>query len=193
MPTYRSVAGRGFMLVGIVVAAWLALSMLIGGWWQVRAALARPDIAEDIAAIQSNIIRAARQAGQPAAPTVADFAGDWNHHGFVLSVQPDGSAEAIWRTYQDPAEAPAGHALLTFDRVDGRTAYGRVLWTTGPVWPLGPVELTEYDFGVGELRASTGAPPAAAPGGPGDGLTVCGPRLDWERARIAYPPYPCGA
>jgi hypothetical protein len=66
MPTYRSVAGRGFMLVGIVVAAWLALSMLIGGWWQVRAALARPDIAEDIAAIQSNIIRAARQAGQPA-------------------------------------------------------------------------------------------------------------------------------
>jgi hypothetical protein len=66
MHTYRTVAGRGFMLVGIAATAWLALSMLIGGWWQVRAALARPDIAEDIAAIQSNIIRAARQAGQPA-------------------------------------------------------------------------------------------------------------------------------
>jgi hypothetical protein len=67
MHTYRTVAGRGFMLVGIAATAWLALSMLIGGWWQVRAALSKTDAAEHWDAIGRNLGGFGRSlTGQPA-------------------------------------------------------------------------------------------------------------------------------
>lgn len=70
---------------------------------------------------------------QEAPPTLADVAGDWYRHGFVLTIAPDGSATASWRVYQwctDPAVAGAcdrsensqiingGQAELAFTSVD---------------------------------------------------------------------------
>jgi hypothetical protein len=72
-----------------------------------------------------------------AAPaSLADFAGDWWHHGFGLTVNPDGTADASWRTYawcgpgivgpcdriENDTILDGGHAMLAFTAADVASA-----------------------------------------------------------------------
>ena len=158
---------RAFTLVGIVTVAWLSLTILIGGWWQFRTALAKTDAAEHWASITRNIAFAASQIAVPDQPaaaspirhaqgklaSLAPFVGTWGRHGMRLVVAPDGSADASWRTYfscSDPGVTPpcdgiddvgfvyGGRSRMVFTSADGDTAYGTMLETNAPTAMLTP-------------------------------------------------------
>jgi hypothetical protein len=125
----------------------------------------------------------------------ADFVGTWHHHGYSLTIYPDGSAMAVWRTYDgDMPDAPGGQATLQFNRVEGRTLYGTVLSTTyvGARSARAELALTEYDYGVGFLTDPHDLVAPGAPYDPREGMTLCGPRFatapEWFRGTS-----PCGA
>lgn len=110
---------------------------------------------------------AARIADATAPRSLTDFAGGWGRHGFILSISADGSAEASWRVYtwckdngnRQPCDSVQGNGIISggkatfrFDRSDYRTILGTVLSSTDRErLPLGPVMLSEYDYGLGEL------------------------------------------
>jgi hypothetical protein len=48
---------------------------------------------------------------------MSDFAGDWWRHGFNLTINSDGSANATWRTYHWCSDSIPGAC----DRIDGNT------------------------------------------------------------------------
>jgi hypothetical protein len=119
----------------------------------------------------------------------SDFVGSWHHHGYVLTVYPDGSAVAVWRTYDgDKPEAPGGNAALRFSRVEGHTLYG----TNPNSATRASVALTEYEYGVGFLADEPNVAAPDAPYNPQAGVTLCGPRYatapEWFRGTS-----PCGA
>ena len=111
----------------------------------------------------------------PAAPaaaqsddTYAPIAGNWDHHGFFVAVDPDGRSRAIWRVYkwcQDRYAQPCdqiinneivsgGRAVIRFSGPDGSGAFqGEVFETTDPeTLDLGPVTLTPQDYDMALLQ-----------------------------------------
>ena len=134
-------------------------------------------------------------AAQP--ESFARFAGGWARHGFGLSIQPDGQARATWRTYrwcgpgvpqpcdsmQDNLITSGGQATLVFTRVEGASAYGRVLASTdSETFPAGgDIVLTLEPYGMARLW---------------DGVAwtdLCGPRFADEAPREVVESAPCGA
>ena len=95
------------------------------------------------------------------------FTGEWGRHGASLVVRGDGSAEAIWRTYNwcgseadtacdrmqdDGTIVPGGRAALVFSSAQGSTAGGQVLSSTDEEsLPVGPVSLTVRQNGTAVL------------------------------------------
>lgn len=180
--------------------------------------LTRLGFYDDVAITRRNIWSAVRQIGNQAAPAhaqstvpdlapadaeqaarfadslaprvLADFVGHWSHHGFWLDVQPSGTADVGWRTYdRDTIAEPGGQAIITFTRAQDRTAYGVVSGSNDTrLLPNGPIRLIEHAYGVGEL-VSDGWADVMTSYRP---FTVCGPRYgsapDWL-LRAA----PCGA
>jgi len=137
---------------------------------------------------------AARIAAATSPLSIPDFAGGWWHHGFSLGVNADGSAEASWRVYawckdngnKQPCDGMngnyilnGGRATLIFDRADYRTLYGTVTTSTDEkTLPLGPVALTEYDYGLGELVTAPGLKIPSAQRSMGNAHLLGGPRYD---------------
>jgi hypothetical protein len=131
---------------------------------------------------------------QETAPSLDAIAGNWEHHGFGLQVNADGSASAVWRTYRwcgpgvpEPCDQivnnriiSGGHADLTFsDQDESGTFHGQVEATSDPrLLDLGPVDLTPqaYDMALLEqgsfqlVLCGEDAPNQA----PGDVLESCG-------------------
>jgi hypothetical protein len=137
---------------------------------------------------------AAQAAVPETAPlTLQDFAGRWWLHGLSLTINPDGTGDMGWR--RGGAGVESGAATVRVDRVEGRTLYGTVLTANyQDAIVRGPFELTEYDYGIGELSDAR-VLGARAIGGPDDQFivdTLCGPRYadapSWFK-RIR----PCGA
>ena len=72
------------------------------------------------------------------ADTFAHFTGTWTRHGFGLTIEPNGSARAMWRTYQwcgpdvpEPCDSMQGKlivsgglATFTFGRVESSILIG---------------------------------------------------------------------
>lgn len=183
--------------IALAALAWLTLLVVVPPFVNdVARALAKTDAGEHWAAIGANVSRFGRylvgtpaQAAEAAPLTFADFVGSWHRHGYVLTIYPDGSAVAAWRTYDgDLPEAPGGHASITFTRVEGRTLYG----TNPNSATRQSVALTEYDYGVGFLTDEPTVVASNAPFDPQRGTTLCGPRFatapEWFRGTS-----PCGA
>lgn len=175
-----------------VLAALLALVVLT---WPAEAQLFPPSFPG------SDPAPAAQQAAVPS-PDFSSFAGAWARHGFGLTINADGSADAGWRVYAwcgDPGVVPpcdgkadpvthfltnGGQATMHFDRVDGPTAFGVVTDSTVlKSFPKGPVTFTLQDYGMGELQH----PDTGQRGAP-----LCGPHFpeapEWFRQT-----FPCGA
>jgi hypothetical protein len=194
MSRYRS----ALLALAILWGVFIALPFLWAFQRDFRTELAKTDAAESWAEIVTNLTMAAHQIGGPpaaaqaAAPTpmrFADFVGTWHRHGYSLTIYPDGSAVAAWRTYDgDLPEAPGGNATLRFDRVEGRTLYG----TNPNSATRQSVALTEYDYGVGFLTDDPAVVASNAPFDPQRGTTLCGPRFatapEWFTGTS-----PCGA
>jgi hypothetical protein len=108
----------------------------------------------------------ANVSAQDAAP-FAPIAGDWDRHGFGITVHGDGSSEAVWRIYQwcgpgvaEPCDRilnnnyleSGGHAQITFSGPDDSGVFqGEVTTTTDPsTLDLGGVTLTlqPYDMAL---------------------------------------------
>jgi hypothetical protein len=105
-----------------------------------------------------------------------DFAGEWVKHGFLLTVHPNGYAQASWRTYRwchEPGSGPCdyigsdrivdgGAANMYFDRLysnanlifdqvyfSGPTMTGQVMSTThATILRLGPVAMVLGAYGL---------------------------------------------
>jgi hypothetical protein len=105
----------------------------------------------------------AAQADKPFAPIL----GNWDRHGFGITVRDDGGSSAEWRIYQwcgpgvpEPCDriidnelVSGGHAVIRFSGgPDGSGAFqGEVLETTDPdTLDLGPMRLTpqQYDMAL---------------------------------------------
>lgn len=129
---------------------------------------------------------AARIAAATSPLSMGDFAGAWGRHGFSMNVNADGTATATWRTYDDTPANPKGKAAIQFDHADYRTLSGTVLSSSDrQLLPLGPVQLTEYDYGLGELVNARGLNLTSVDRGFGESVIVAGPRYasapDWVR------------
>jgi hypothetical protein len=133
------------------------------------------------------------QEDAPLAPIV----GDWERHGFFVSIDDDGSSSASWRVYvwcgpgvPDPCDTLAsnriydgGHADITFSGPDESGVFqGEVLNTSDPeTLDVGPLTLTLQDYGMALLQQGDNE------------MTVCGPHfleLAPESVRFSGP---CGA
>lgn len=186
-------------------------------WHAFTVALAKTDAAETWAETRANVSKsahyllsstprvAAQQPDQPAASAeqaarqavLAPFSGGWGKHGYQLSISPDGSGEATWRTYEwchrpgvkPPCDSIApdgiiqegGHAVLTFSSVEGRTAYGSMIDISDPAHLVRlSVSLTLQPEGTALMRSGDEARVRTAPGGPTDGRTLCGTLEAWQ-------------
>lgn len=136
--------------------------------------------------------------GDPLA--LAPFAGGWGKHGYSLTINPDGSGEAIWRVY-DRCGAPGvtlpcdridethfdagGHAVLLFSSVERQTAYGSLVDISDPAHPIfRSTSLTLRPDGTARLRTGSEAevrtPVLDVPdGSPRYGMTLCRPE-SWQ-------------
>lgn len=129
-----------------------------------------------------------------AAPDFAPFAKDWVSHAFGLTVNASGAATAWWRVYtwcsENPTPPcdgmdgheiiPGGRATVSFNRVEGDSAYGAVTGTIDPEALSGNVSLTLQEDGMALLEQSSSSSPP---------LLLCGPDVPESVMREA----PCGA
>jgi serine/threonine-protein kinase len=134
----------------------------------------------------------------PTPPDLSSFAKGWGRHGFGLTIDANGQGSAIWRVYKWCSDDPTppcdavvenqiisgGSATLAFDRVDGATAFGRVLSSNDEsMFPLdSEVLLTLLPYDMATLR---------------HGLvyetTLCGPDYADLAPQSLRETLPCGA
>ena len=125
------------------------------------------------------------------------FAKDWWHHGLGLSVQANGQASATWRSYKWCSDDPSpscdtivenriiagGSATLMFERMDGSTAFGRVVSSNDErVFAPGSevlLMLLPYDMATLEHL--------------GYETTLCGPDYPDLAPKSLFDTFPCGA
>ena len=108
----------------------------------------------------------------PAAAQDAPFApivGDWDRHGFGITVRDDGRSSAVWRIYRwcgpgvaQPCDqiirnslVSGGHAVIRFSGGpdDSGAFQGEVLETTDPdMLDLGPLSLTPQPYDMALLE-----------------------------------------
>ena len=109
-----------------------------------------------------------RVSAQPAPEELAPYVGDWDRHGFYITVRDDGSSEVIWRVYQwcgpgvpEPCDSivnnnrlvSGGRGEIAFGGVDADGAHGEVLWSTQPEFLVpGGVTLSLLPHGMAVLR-----------------------------------------
>src|SRR5205809_1171940 len=85
------------------------------------------------------------ESGRTRTASVKPFAGTWYWHGEGVSIEPDGSGRAGWRTYRRCSEEPPpcdverGHELISGGRAEfvvmrvrRDTAWVRVIHSTDP-------------------------------------------------------------
>ena len=134
--------------------------------------------------------------GANAAP-YSRFAKQWDAHGFSLTVKPDGSAAASWRTYAVCGDDPppcdtfrgneiisGGAATIRFMGAMGDTTDGTVTSSTAPdLLPRGPVTLALQPYDMAVLYWNSGS----------RSLTLCGPRYTDLAPRSVIEASPCGA
>jgi hypothetical protein len=134
----------------------------------------------------------------PTPPDLSSFAKGWGRHGFGLTIDANGQGSAIWRVYKWCSDDPTppcdalvgnqiisgGSATLAFDRVDGATAFGRVLSSNNePMFPLDSeviLMLLPYDMAM--LRHGVGYE-----------TTLCGPDYANLAPESLFETFPCGA
>jgi len=125
------------------------------------------------------------------------FAKDWWHHGLELNVQANGQASATWRSYKWCSDDPSpscdtivenriiagGSATLMFERMDGSTAFGRVVSSNDErVFAPGSevlLMLLPYDMATLEHL--------------GYETTLCGPDYPDLAPKSLFDTFPCGA
>ncbi|MDP8921925.1 MAG: hypothetical protein M3O34_03510 [Chloroflexota bacterium] len=131
------------------------------------------------------------------------FEGRWGRHGLSLTITPDGTGDAEWRTYQwcdDPGVTEpcdlavggiitgGGRAVMQLvppgqDAGEGSTLRGTVERTTQPsVVARGPIWLRLGAYGTATLEQPDRAP-----------ITLCGPRYATEAPEWFRQTLPCGA
>lgn len=100
--------------------------------------------------------------------TFGPLAGTWEHHGFSLTLQDDGTGEAVWRVYRfcDPGEPTpcdqivdngiisGGHAQIALTGSDDSGVFqGTVTATTDPaLLDEGPITLTPEPYDMALLE-----------------------------------------
>jgi hypothetical protein len=130
-------------------------------------------------------------------PDFSGFAKDWWHHGFVMTVQANGQSSATWRVYKWCSDDPnppcdqilenriisGGSGTLVFDRVDGPTAFGRVVTSSDQSsFALGSeVSLTLLPYDMATLRYGLYE------------MTLCGPNFADLAPKSISDTLPCGA
>lgn len=132
----------------------------------------------------------------PGQLSLADFAGTWERHGFVLLIGPDGSAYASWRVYRwcdEPGDGPCddirgdqirpgGIATGTFERVAGVTALGGFGESNQPErLPPGPAQLMLLPYGMARLTDAAG-----------DSVDLCSAHFAEEAPTELLEMLPCG-
>ena len=131
------------------------------------------------------------------ATDLSDFAKDWWHHGFVLSIDIDGQSNAEWRVYKFCSDDPSppcdriennmiiggGSATLVFNHVDGPTAFGRVVTSSDQLSfaPGSEVSLTLLPYDMATLRRGLNE------------TTLCGPNYADLAPKSIFETHPCGA
>lgn len=131
-----------------------------------------------------------------AEPPLQPFAGDWDRHGFGLTVADDGSSHAAWRIYvwcdQGPPPCDSiengnylrsgGQADIAFSNVTDQDAEGEVLNTTDPSGlDVGPVTLSLMPYDMASLRQGDHE------------IVLCGVNFSAEAPEDLASTYPCGA
>jgi hypothetical protein len=127
----------------------------------------------------------------------AALAGDWDRHGFGLTVNADGTATAVWRVYRwcgpgvpEPCDRlsdnriySGGHADITFTDADEAGALqGQVSDSTDDELLVdGPVSLSSLPNGMAHLEQGA------------TGLDLCGPHFLELASPELVDQLPCGA
>jgi hypothetical protein len=129
-------------------------------------------------------------------PSLSAFVGTWSHHGVLLEIADDGSAQALWRTYYwcapgvpepcDRIEADrlisGGRAELWFTPTTAGIAAGEIVDTSDPsLFDVGPVELRLTEYGMAVLAQFDRE------------IVMCGPRYLDEAPPEVIEFSPCGA
>ena len=131
----------------------------------------------------------------PQAPDFTAFAKDWGRHGFGMTVAPNGEATVGWRVYKWCSDDPTppcdamvdsdiisgGHATIVFERVEGSTAYGRVVDSNDPQLLDDAVSLTLKEYGMAVLEQDSSS------------IELCGPNYWQEAPDWLKETWPCGA
>jgi len=121
-----------------------------------------------LVALISTLVVPGHALAQAQAP-FAPIAGDWDRHGFGITVHDDGSSEAVWRIYQwcgpgvaEPCDRivnnnylqSGGRAQITFSGPDDSgVLQGEVTTTTDPdTLDLGPVTLTPQPYDMALIQ-----------------------------------------
>ena len=136
------------------------------------------------------------QAPPGTALSLSAFAKDWGRHGFGMSIDSTGRGAVSWGTYRWCTDDPTppcdqiannlilsgGRAVLVFNRVQGKTAYGQVTSTTDPqTLAEGPVSLVLLPYGMARLVQGS------------DEIDLCGPDFADLAPDSVRNTYPCGA
>ena len=122
--------------------------------------------------------------------------GEWTYHGFDLTVNDDGTSQAIWRVYRwcgpvvpKPCDTlgndritSGGYADLSFSRVDDAgVLQGEVTSSTdAELLDVGPVTLTPQEYGISLDQGATQ-------------ITLCGAHYVELAPQDVIDQSPCGA